>query len=67
MNTDKLTSISGFALAILQAGQVALTQLPAGSVMTSKEWLAVGMAALFAALGFFTNKSGSISVVTKAE
>ena len=64
MNTDKLTTIVGMILAVMQAGQVAISQIPAGTTMGAKEWLGVGMAVAFAIIGLFTNKQGNVIVTT---
>ena len=64
MSTDKLTSIVGLLLGVLQAGNVALGQIPAGTTMALKDWLGIAMAVGFAIIGIFTNKAGQVGIVT---
>ena len=53
MNTDKITTYIGFAIAVLAAGQQAL----AGFEGQPVNWMVVIGAVLVAALGYWTNKS----------
>ncbi len=52
MNTDKITSIIGFVLAILMAGKEAI----AGFGGEKVNWVVVAGSVLVAALGYWTNK-----------
>lgn len=52
MNSDKIATLIGFAIAALVGGQQALAAYDGGQV----NWGNVAAAALFAALGYWTNK-----------
>lgn len=52
MNTDKVTTIIGFVLAILMAGKEAI----AGFGGEKVNWIVVAGSVLVAALGYWTNK-----------
>jgi hypothetical protein len=55
VNTDKVTTIIGFILAIGAAGQQAI----AGFQGQPINWIAVVGAVLVAAFGYWTNKKGT--------
>ncbi|MEI6207275.1 MAG: hypothetical protein WCP20_10865 [Desulfuromonadales bacterium] len=61
MTTDGLTTICGVILAVTTAAQ---TSFATGVPATTADWLKLAMAAAFAAIGYFTNKQGSIQVTT---
>jgi len=52
MNTDKITTIIGFAMAILGAATQAINAFEGKAI----NWLVVAGSVLVAALGYWTNK-----------
>lgn len=56
MNADKMATYAGGAIAVLQSTQVALGQIPPGTSMHTQDWISLATAAVFAFLGWVTNR-----------